>query len=101
MSSRYAVRAALAGLQFSIGILLAIDMSSSRAEEAAGAGEALYQQRCASCREGGAARAPDRNALRQLSEQRIGFRMLYVNSAYTNYGSTPGNALLAFSVDGK
>jgi polyvinyl alcohol dehydrogenase (cytochrome) len=28
-------------------------------------------------------------------------RMLYVNSGYTNYGTTPGNVLLAFSVDGK
>src|SRR5579872_6917738 len=28
-------------------------------------------------------------------------RMLYVNSGYTNYGTTPGNALLAYSVDGR
>jgi polyvinyl alcohol dehydrogenase (cytochrome) len=27
--------------------------------------------------------------------------MLYVNSGYTNYGTVPGNVLLAFSVDGK
>ncbi len=27
--------------------------------------------------------------------------MLYVNSGYSNYGTTPGNALLAFSVDGR
>jgi polyvinyl alcohol dehydrogenase (cytochrome) len=27
--------------------------------------------------------------------------MLYVNSGYTNYGTAPGNALLAFSVDGQ
>jgi polyvinyl alcohol dehydrogenase (cytochrome) len=27
--------------------------------------------------------------------------MLYVNSGYTNYGTAPGNVLLAFSVDGK
>ena len=27
--------------------------------------------------------------------------MLYVNSGYTNYGTMPGNVLLAFSVDGK
>ena len=27
--------------------------------------------------------------------------MLYVNSGYTNYGTAPGNVLLAFSVDGQ
>jgi polyvinyl alcohol dehydrogenase (cytochrome) len=27
--------------------------------------------------------------------------MLYVNSGYANFGTAPGNALLAFSVDGK
>jgi len=27
--------------------------------------------------------------------------MLYVNSGYSNYGTMPGNVLLAFSVDGK
>jgi hypothetical protein len=27
--------------------------------------------------------------------------MLYVNSGYTNFGTAPGNVLLAFSVDGK
>jgi polyvinyl alcohol dehydrogenase (cytochrome) len=31
----------------------------------------------------------------------VAVRMLYVNSGYTNYGTTPGNVLLAFSVDGK
>ncbi|MBV8698369.1 PQQ-binding-like beta-propeller repeat protein [Bradyrhizobium sp.] len=79
MSSEYAVRAALVGLQFSIGLLLAPgSVSSSSAEEAgAAAGEALYQQRCASCHEGGVARAPDRNALRQLGEQRMRFQLTY------------------------
>src|SRR5450755_1259231 len=77
MSSVNAVR--LIWLQFSIGLLLAtIGVSSSGAEEAtAQSGEALYQQRCASCHEGGVARAPDRNALRQLSDQRIGFQIAY------------------------
>jgi polyvinyl alcohol dehydrogenase (cytochrome) len=27
--------------------------------------------------------------------------MLYVNSGYANFGTAPGDALLAFSVDGK
>jgi len=27
--------------------------------------------------------------------------MLYVNSGYANFGTAPGNVLLAFSVDGK
>ena len=62
----------------SIGVLLATAVKPSRAEDAAApAGEALYQQRCASCHEGGAARAPDRNALRQLGEPRIGFQLTY------------------------
>jgi polyvinyl alcohol dehydrogenase (cytochrome) len=77
MSSVDAVR--LACLQFAIGLLFAaIGISSSEAEEtAAPPGEALYQQRCASCHEGSVARAPDRTALRQLSEQRIGFQLAY------------------------
>lgn len=76
---RSKVPARFVWLQLSTGLLLAtIGISSSIAEEAAGpSGEALYQQRCASCHEGGAARAPDRNALRQLSEQRIGFQITY------------------------
>jgi polyvinyl alcohol dehydrogenase (cytochrome) len=79
MSSRSAVRVVLVGLQVSIGLLLAAaGMLPSRAEEApASAGEALYRQRCASCHDGGAGRAPDRNALRQLAEQRIGFQITY------------------------
>ncbi|WP_439400519.1 c-type cytochrome (plasmid) [Bradyrhizobium sp. PMVTL-01] len=62
-----------------MGLLLAtIGVSCSGAEEAAAqSGEALYQQRCASCHEGGLARTPDRNALRQLSDQRIGFQIAY------------------------
>ena len=50
MSSENAV--GLIWLQFSIGLLLAtIGISCSGAEEAtAQSGEALYQQRCASCR---------------------------------------------------
>ena len=27
--------------------------------------------------------------------------MLYVNSGYTNFGTAPGNVLLAFSIDAK
>jgi polyvinyl alcohol dehydrogenase (cytochrome) len=27
--------------------------------------------------------------------------VLYVNSGYTNFGTAPGNVLLAFSIDGK
>jgi polyvinyl alcohol dehydrogenase (cytochrome) len=79
MSSKYAVRAARVGLRVAIGSLLAaVSISSSCAEDAAAPpGEALYQQRCASCHEGSVARAPDRNALRQLGEQRIGFQLTY------------------------
>ncbi|RXH05224.1 PQQ-binding-like beta-propeller repeat protein [Bradyrhizobium vignae] len=77
MTSKIPVR--FVWLQLSTGLLLAtIGISSPGAEEAAGpSGEALYEQRCASCHEGGAARAPDRNALRQLNEQRIGFQLAY------------------------
>jgi polyvinyl alcohol dehydrogenase (cytochrome) len=60
------------------GMIFATAVVPSCAEEAtAPLGEALYQQRCASCHEGSVARAPDRNALRQLSEQRIGFQLAY------------------------
>jgi polyvinyl alcohol dehydrogenase (cytochrome) len=31
----------------------------------------------------------------------IGSGMLFINSGYVTWGGTPGNVLLAFSVDGK
>jgi polyvinyl alcohol dehydrogenase (cytochrome) len=50
----------------------------SRAQTATpSSGEALYQQRCASCHEGGVARAANAKALRQLSAERIGFALAY------------------------
>ncbi len=66
----------LACLWLSTGVLRAA--APARAEEpAASPGEALYQARCASCHDGGAARAPDRTALRQLAPERIGFALAY------------------------
>jgi polyvinyl alcohol dehydrogenase (cytochrome) len=59
-----------------IGVLLACTAVSSKAEDPT-PGEAIYQARCASCHDGGVARAPDRNALRQLSPERIGFALGY------------------------
>ena len=49
-----------------------------RAEEALGSrGEALYGARCASCHEGGVARAPDINALRQFRPERMSFALMF------------------------
>ncbi len=65
-------------LSFSIGLSLATAATPSHAEETATSpGEALYQGRCATCHEGRVERAPDRNALRQLSPDRIGFALAY------------------------
>jgi polyvinyl alcohol dehydrogenase (cytochrome) len=49
-----------------------------RAEEALSSrGEALYRTRCASCHEGGVARAPDTNALRQFRPERMSFALMF------------------------
>ena len=49
-----------------------------RAEEALNSrGEALYRTRCASCHEGGVARAPDTNALRQFRPERMSFALMF------------------------
>ena len=72
---RHAVFAVVAA---SIGILLVTAAVQSRAQTATpSSGEALYQQRCASCHQGGVARAADTKALRQLSAERIGFALAY------------------------
>ena len=53
-----------ARLMLGVGILLT-GVLQDRAEEALSSrGEALYRTRCASCHEGGVARAPDTSALR-------------------------------------
>ena len=69
MSSRFRVqRAAFGFLHLSIGILLATTTGQSRAQTPVPShGEALYQQRCASCHDSGVARAPDTKAMRQLT----------------------------------
>jgi polyvinyl alcohol dehydrogenase (cytochrome) len=65
-------------LSFLIGLILATAATPSHAEETATSpGEVLYQERCAMCHEGGVARAPDRNALRQLAPERTGFALAY------------------------
>ncbi|HVP46000.1 MAG TPA: PQQ-binding-like beta-propeller repeat protein, partial [Bryobacteraceae bacterium] len=61
-----------------IGLMLALGAVFARAEDdKPSPGEALYQARCASCHDGGVARVPDRNALGQLSGERIGFALGY------------------------
>lgn len=66
-----------AGLLLSLAMLLAA-APPSRAEEPQGSpGEALYRARCASCHEGGVARAPDTGALRQFRPERIGFTLMF------------------------
>ena len=66
-----------ARLLLGVGILLTGALPV-RAEEAPGSrGEALYRTRCASCHEGGVARAPDTNALRQLRPERTTFALMF------------------------
>ena len=66
-----------ARLLLGVGILLTGALPV-RAEEAPGSrGEALYRTRCASCHEGGVARAPDTNALRQLRPERTSFALMF------------------------
>jgi polyvinyl alcohol dehydrogenase (cytochrome) len=103
MSSKYAVRAALVGLQVSIGSLLAavsISSSGPLRAYAAKSGEIIwdvdtvkdYTTVNGAAGHGGSPDGP--GAV-------VAGGMLYVNSGYTNYGTLPGNVLLAFSVDGK
>jgi polyvinyl alcohol dehydrogenase (cytochrome) len=66
-----------ARLLLGVGILLA-GVLPDRAEEAlSSGGEALYRTRCASCHEGGVARAPDTNALRQYRPERMSFALMF------------------------
>ena len=78
----------LLSLSFSIGLILATAATPSRAEETATSpGEALYRERCATCHEGGVARAPDRRrALRQLSPERTGFALAYFTKRQAGSG---------------
>jgi polyvinyl alcohol dehydrogenase (cytochrome) len=79
MSSSSGIRSAVSTfLLLSIGLILATAAAPSHAQETATSrGEALFTERCATCHEGGVARAPDRNALRQLSPERTGFALAY------------------------
>ena len=66
-----------ARLLLGVGILLT-GVLPDRAEEALSSrGEALYRTRCASCHEGGVARAPDTNALRQFRPERMSFALMF------------------------
>src|SRR5689334_19151005 len=66
-----------ARLLLGLGILLT-GVLSGHAEEALNArGEALYRTHCSSCHEGGVARAPDANALRQLRPERVSFALMF------------------------
>jgi polyvinyl alcohol dehydrogenase (cytochrome) len=77
MPSRSHIRCAVsASLQLFTGILLVAATVQSRAQ-APSSGEALYQQHCASCHDGGMARAPETRALRQLGAERIGLALAY------------------------
>ena len=76
MSFRFHVQVtALTVALLSLDLILATE--PSRAEEAAPPGEALYRSRCASCHEGGVARAPDLSALRQLAPERLSFALAF------------------------
>ena len=66
-----------ARLLLAVGILLT-GVLPDRAEEALSSrGEALYRTRCASCHDGGVARAPDTNALRQFRPERMSFALMF------------------------
>jgi len=53
------------------GVLLILVPRVLFAQESAPDGAALYQRHCASCHDNGAARAPDREALRSMVPQRV------------------------------
>jgi polyvinyl alcohol dehydrogenase (cytochrome) len=79
MSSLSGIRSSVFScLSVSIALILATAATPSHAEETATSpGETLFRERCATCHDGGVARAPDRNALRQLSPDRISFALAY------------------------
>jgi polyvinyl alcohol dehydrogenase (cytochrome) len=52
-------------------------------------GEALFQQRCAMCHEGGVPKAPNRAALKQMSPENVRFALLKGSMAMQGIGLTP------------
>ncbi|HEX2663972.1 MAG TPA: cytochrome c [Candidatus Acidoferrum sp.] len=50
------------------------------------AGEALYRQRCAACHEGAVPRAPNRDALKQMSPENVRFALLGGSMAVEGLG---------------
>jgi polyvinyl alcohol dehydrogenase (cytochrome) len=72
-------RSALGGLDVVLpvfaGIAMALAMALAAAvparAQSSGEGEAIYRERCVTCHEGGAARAPDLATLRQMSPDRV------------------------------
>jgi polyvinyl alcohol dehydrogenase (cytochrome) len=69
--------AAAVMLLLGMGLSLA-EVMQARADQPSGSrGETLYRTHCASCHEGGVARAPDAAALRQFRPERIGFALMF------------------------
>jgi polyvinyl alcohol dehydrogenase (cytochrome) len=66
-----------ARLLLGVGILLAGVLPDHAEEALSSRGETLYRARCASCHEGGVARAPDTNALRQFRSERMSFALMF------------------------
>jgi polyvinyl alcohol dehydrogenase (cytochrome) len=66
-----------ARLLLGVGILLAGVLPYQAEEALSSRGETLYRARCASCHEGGVARAPDTNALRQFRSERMSFALMF------------------------
>jgi cytochrome c5 len=111
-----------------VGIMLVAVLGSASVLEAqAPDGAALYKRSCASCHDTGANRAPaysttdgkilwDFDTIRSYDTVNgvpgrggsidgpgasIGGGMVVFNSGYPTAGGTPGNVLLAFSVEGR
>ena len=102
------MRARRAGL-----VAVVATMAAAPTFAQAPSGEAVYKQNCAACHEGTLPRMPTRadvGAVNKVPAKGGGMNgpgatvavgMLFVNSGYGSIGFMAGNAILAFSVDGR
>jgi polyvinyl alcohol dehydrogenase (cytochrome) len=69
-------------------VLATFCLAAARQEEALKnkEGEALFQQRCAGCHEGGVPKAPNRAALKQMSAENVRFALLKGSMAMQGFG---------------
>ena len=99
------VVAKVLGLSFLIffALIFSSEAEAQRQETTTNkAGEALYQQRCAACHEGAVPRAPNRDALKQMSPENVRFALVGGSMAVEGLGlSTAQIADLAEFLTGK